>query len=159
MTLPVWLYWEGECPEWIQACQRTIFAHASDVRLLTPETFAQLWDTDRDINLTRLRPAHRADFIRAFLLARYGGLWIDSDCLIMQPLRAILDALREHDFIGHRERSGYVSNGFMGARPGSRIAATFYRRICAILRSGQPLGWISLGGQPLTETINTSGIS
>src|SRR5262249_49751146 len=29
MTLPVWLYWEGTCPEWIKACQRTIFPHAS----------------------------------------------------------------------------------------------------------------------------------
>jgi Capsular polysaccharide synthesis protein/Methyltransferase domain len=158
MTLPVWLYWEGVCPEWIQACHRTIFAHAPDVRLLTREAFEQLWDVDRDIDLTRLHVAHRADFIRAFLLARYGGLWIDSDCLVMQSLHPILSAVWEHDFLGHRERSGYVSNGFMGARPGSQIAATYYRRICSILRSKRPLGWISLGGQPLTDLLNTSRV-
>ena len=68
VTLPVWLYWEGECADRIKACRQTIFAHAADVRLLTPETFAQLWDVDRDIDLTKLHVAHRADFIRALSL-------------------------------------------------------------------------------------------
>ena len=156
-ALPVWVYWEGPCPDWIAACRRTIAAHAPDLQALTPESFASLWDRDRDIDITRLQVAHRADFIRAFLLARYGGLWIDSDCVVMQALRPVLDRVAASDFVGHRERSGYVSNGFIGARRHSRIADAFYRRICGILRSGKPLGWISLGGEPLTGIINASG--
>jgi hypothetical protein len=156
-ALPVWVYWEGACPDWIARCRETMVAHAPTVRLLTPESFAALWDRDRDIDIARLQVAHRADFIRAFLLARYGGMWIDSDCLVMRPLRRVLEHVEANDFVGHRERSGYVSNGFIGARPGSRIADAFYRRICEILRSSRPLGWISLGGQPLTEIVNGSG--
>ena len=154
--LPVWLYWEGECPEWIKACQQTIFAHARGARLLTPEEFNRLRDTDRDIDLSKLHVAHRADFIRAFLLARYGGLWVDSDCLVMRELQPLIAKLGEYDFLAHRERSGYVSNGFIGAPPGSRTASDLYRRLCSLIRSGQTLGWISLGGQPLTEIINNS---
>lgn len=156
--LPVWMYWEGECPEWIRQCQKTVMAHAVDVRLLSPADFDQLWDRDLDINLQRLHVAHRADFVRAFLLARYGGLWVDSDCLVMQSLQPVLDALREHDFIAHRERSGYVANNFIAARRDSKIAAAFYRRICAILRSKKPLGWISIGGGPLTELLKTTDV-
>ena len=116
-------------------------------------------DRDNDIDLARLHAAQRADFIRAFLLARHGGLWIDSDCVVMQSLQPVLDALWEYDFVAHRERSGYVSNGFIGARPGSHIAAALYQRLCAILRAKQPLGWISLGGEPLTEIMNATRLT
>src|SRR5262249_20214914 len=110
--LPVWMYWEGECPAWIRECQQTVFKHAPRVELLTPEKFDALWDCDRDIDLTRLHVAHRADFIRAFLLAKHGGLWIDSDCLVMQPLAPVLERLQHYDFVCHRERQGHFSNGF-----------------------------------------------
>jgi len=151
--LPVWAYWEGPCPPWIQACRQTLERHASTLRLLSPESFAVLWDRDRDIRIDRLCVAHRADFIRAFLLARYGGLWVDSDCVVMRPLGPLLTQLKEHDFVAHRERSGFVSNGFIGARAGSPIAVEFYQRVCSTLRSGQSPGWISLGGEPLTHLL------
>lgn len=156
IALPVWIYWEGECPAWIKECQQTIFAHAADVRLVTPDEFEKLRDIDTDIDLKRLSPPQRADFIRAFLLGRFGGLWVDSDCLVMQPLQPLLNFLSKNDFLFHRERSGLVSNGFIGACANSRIAATLYSRLCEILRSGRPLGWCSLGSEPLTEIIRTS---
>jgi hypothetical protein len=152
----VWFYWEGPCPEWIALCQHTILRHAPGARLLTPRAFDELWDRDRDIDLSRLHPAHRADFVRAFLLARYGGLWVDADCLVMQPLAGVLDLVREHDFVAHRERSGYVSNGFIGARPGSRSAQAYYSLVCEALRSRRELGWIELGGGPLTRLLDSS---
>jgi len=158
MDLPVWIYWEGECPAWIRECHRTIFAHAADVRLVTPDEFEKLRDVDTDIDLKRLYPPQRADFIRAFLLTKFGGLWIDSDCLVMQPLQPVLNLLNRNDFLFHKERSGLVSNGFIGASAGSKIAATLYRRLCEILRSGRPLGWTSLGSEPLTEIIRTSNV-
>lgn len=156
MKLPIWMYWEGACPDWIKACRETILAHAPDARLLAPETFNQLRDVDLDIDLNRLQVEHRSDFIRAFLLFRYGGLWIDSDCLLMQPLQPLLDKLREYDFLAHRERSGNISNAFIGAPPESQIAAELYRGVCYLLRSGKPLNWTSLGGEPLSVILNQS---
>src|SRR5690606_946768 len=103
-------------------------------------------------------PAQRADFIRAFLLARYGGLWIDADCIVMQPLRPLLEELPRHEFVAHRERSGLVSNGFIGARPGSTVAQRFYERVCARLRGRKRLGWTSLGSEPLNEVLDSKDI-
>lgn len=111
-------------------------------------------DADRDINLERLHVAHRADYIRAFLLARYGGLWVDSDCLAMKELGWVQDKLMTCDFVAHRERSGHISNDFIGSRPGGKIASCFYNRICEILREGRPLRWISIGAEPLTEILS-----
>jgi hypothetical protein len=145
----VWLYWEGNCPDWIRACRRTILRHAPSVRALDAGTFDRLRVHDRDIALGGLHVAHRADFIRAYLLAHYGGLWIDSDCLVMGSLRPVLEQLSQHELVAHRERSGVVSNGFVGARAGSRVADAFYRHICSVLRSKQRLGWTTLGSDAL----------
>lgn len=159
-TVPtVWAYWEGSCPEWIRTCLRTLGAAAPSLRLLTPQSFDRLRDSDRDIDLSGLQVAHRADFVRLYLLQRFGGLWVDADCLAMQPLQGVLDLLRLHETVGHRERSGLVSNGFLAARAGSRIVRSVYQRVCAILRSQRALGWTSLGSEPLTAAVaeNASG--
>ncbi|HEY6305683.1 MAG TPA: glycosyltransferase [Candidatus Angelobacter sp.] len=157
--LPVWMYWEGECPEWIQQCQRTVYSHAADVRLLSPDGFDRLRDTDRDIDLNRLHVTLRADFISAFLLARYGGLWIDSDGIVMKPLQPLLDLLERYDFLAHKDHSGYFCTDFFAARPGSMIASAFYDQICRILRSNRRLGWISLGAEPLTRLLQTTRVA
>ena len=155
-NLPVWLYWEGDLPDWINECQNTVFAHASNVYLLTPESFNALRDVDLDISIEDLYVAHRADFIRAFLLAKYGGLWIDSDCLVLKSLQPVLDILEHYAFIGYRERSGEVTNNFMGACEYSIIAANYYKRVCDILRAGETIEWLTLGSKALTATLDES---
>ena len=154
--LAVWTYWEGPCPDWIVACRATIAAHAPRHRPLDRQAFEALRRHDRDIDIDRLEIAHRADFIRAYLLAHHGGLWIDCDCIAMTSLAPLLDHLRSDDFLAHRDRQNFFPNGFIGARRGSAIGMEFYQRICAILRSGATLGWISLGGEPLTRLLNST---
>ncbi|HVW59462.1 MAG TPA: FkbM family methyltransferase [Puia sp.] len=157
MRLPIWMYWEGDMPEWIKACHRTVFDHGEDVRLLTPAGFDELRDRDRDLDLSHLCTAHRADFIRAFLLSRFGGVWIDSDCLVMRSLQPLIDLLEDHDFIAYRERAGNVANNFIGACQGSRIAQAYYDEVCEILRSGRPIEWLTIGSQALGTAIQRAG--
>jgi hypothetical protein len=153
--LPVWTYWEGTCPAWIRACRRTLARHVPNLRLLGPETFERLRarDPDRSVDLSHLHVAHRADFIRAFLLQRFGGLWIDADCLVMQPLAPVLELLREYDFIGYRARGGVISNAFIGARRGSRIADAYYKRVRQAVANKRRFSWNWLGGDLLTEVV------
>ena len=152
--MPIWCYWEGSRPEWISACWRTILRHAPRAVLLDPLSFGELWDRDRDIDIALWHVAHRSDFIRAFLLARYGGLWIDADCVLLRSLDDLLNLTTTTDFVAHRERSGMVSNAFIAAPPGSRTATLLYMRICAVARSQRALRWIDLGGAPLTEILS-----
>lgn len=159
MSLPVWMYWEGPCPEWVRACQQTVFRHGRAVRLLGPEEFDAMRDTDRDIDLSDLRVAQRADFVRAFLLARYGGLWVDSDCVVMKSLDSVLRYLYEYEFVAHFERFGRISNGFIASRPGGEIATAYYHRLCDILRAGKPLWWLALGAEALMGTLDQTSQS
>lgn len=156
IQFPVWSYWEGPMPEWIALCLRTARRHAPAMRVLGPDDFDALWDRDRDIDLTKLHVAQRADFVRAFLLMRFGGLWIDADCIVMRDLSPLLAQLGEFDVIAHRERQGFFSNAFFAARPGSGIVARFYDAVCSRLRSRRRLGWIALGNEPLTEVLQSA---
>lgn len=153
LDLSVWLYWEGDLPEWIAECRKTIFAHAPNVRLLSYEGFDELRKSDRDINIDSLYVAHRADFIRSYLLAKFGGLWIDSDCIVLKPLKPIIQLLNDYEFVGYRERSGEVTNNFMGASKDSSIAAAYYEKVCRILRADQKIEWLTLGSKALTTTL------
>jgi mannosyltransferase OCH1-like enzyme len=149
-----WLYWEGDCPEWILKCRETVVVHSGNqLCLITPAEFNLLWKKDKDIDLSELCTAHRADFIRSYLLFRYGGIWIDSDCLVMKSLLPLFELLNKYDFLGYRERNGAVTNNFMGASKGSIIAKEYYQKVCGILRSGQKLEWLSIGSDALTSTI------
>jgi hypothetical protein len=153
MNLPVWMYWEGDCPDWILACRETIERHAAEPRLLGPREVGEMCDID----LSGLLVAHRADYIRAFLLARYGGLWVDTDCVVMRSLDPVLDLLRTHEFLGHYERQGRISNAFIGSVPGGRVATAYYQRVRDLVRAGRPLSWLSLGALALMDTLRETG--
>lgn len=157
VALPVWTYWEGPMPEWIAQCLATMRRNLPGLRLLGPAEFAALRDRDLDLDLTRLHVAHRSDVIRALLLARYGGLWLDADCIVLRDLAPLLAHLATHEVIAHRERQGLFSNAFLAARPGSELAARFYATLCARLRDNRRLGWIALGNEPLTEVLGAAG--
>jgi hypothetical protein len=156
--LAVWTYWEGERPSWIDTCLASIAAHAPNHRHFDRAGFDALREEDRDIDIDRLHVAHRADYIRAYLLAHFGGLWIDADCLVMRPLAPWLDRLASAGFLAHRDRQGYYPNEFVGAVRRNALARAFYDRVCAVLRSGAALNWISLGGAPLTQLLKTTTI-
>jgi hypothetical protein len=155
LHVPLFLYWEGPTPEWILLCRETIVRHGGDVRLLDRESFEALRTDDRDIDLDPLEPAHRADYVRAWLLAHHGGIWLDSDCILMGSLDTVHAALATRGFVAHQDRQGYYPNGFIAAAPGNPTAELFYRAVAERLRDAKPLSWISLGGEPLTRLLRS----
>jgi mannosyltransferase OCH1-like enzyme len=156
---PVWMYWEGARPRWIAECHKTTFAHlGKGVRLLSPESFDKLWKSDRDIELERLIVPHRADFIRVYLLAQYGGLWIDSDCIIMRPLQPLFMSCLNEGPIGYRDRHGRIANNFIAARQGCRVLTELHNLNCKRIRAEIPLNWSDLGSAPLTQLIDNSSL-
>jgi hypothetical protein len=72
----------------------------------------------------------------------------------MRPLAPVLGALADWDFVGYRERQGHVANNFIGAPRGSVTAAAYYARVCALLRAGGRLGWLTIGAQALTQVVD-----
>ncbi len=138
----VWLYWEGPMPAYISLCCKSVFAHNRNVKMLDRAAFDALFKEDRDMPLDRLCVQHRADFIRAYLLHHYGGLWVDTDCVVLHSLRPLLAAAQEHGFAGYRDTSGSLSGNLMASVPRGELIAEHYREVCRLIRSGRPLEWL-----------------
>lgn len=157
--MKVWQYWEGPCPLWAQLCHQSVLRHAEEYVLLTPDAWEKLWQHDRDIDLSRLHIAHKADYIRCYLLLHHGGLWVDSDTVAVKPLAPVLDLAEEHGFVANRDHMGYVGAGFLAAPPGNMVIAMWYDMLVAVLRAGGPTRWTQTNSEPLTTLCNHHAIT
>jgi SAM-dependent methyltransferase len=146
----VWTYWEGDTPEYIALCLETLQRHFG-VRRLDRHDFDRLWIEDRDVEIDRLYVAHRADFIRAYLLCHYGGAWVDADCVALAPIDGLLSRVDQFDLTAYREPTGGITNNFLAARPGATAVRAFYAAVVARLRRGGDLGWLEIGSERLTD--------
>ncbi|HWA90603.1 MAG TPA: capsular polysaccharide synthesis protein [Rhizomicrobium sp.] len=133
----IYQYWEtrGTKPAYIDGL-REIAAKNGKVplTLVTPETLdAELPDMPsaiRDIE----ELAHKADMIRAMLVHRHGGMWLDSDAIVLKPLDRLFDYLNDYDFVAFRSserlrfwRAKVRVNCFL-SRPGGRVIGEWMRR-------------------------------
>lgn len=153
--MKIWSYWEGDKPEWISKCLESLERHGgSDACTLNWEEFDELWLHDRYLPIRDLYVAQKSDFIRSYLLHHYGGMWIDADCLIMRSLAPIFDSSKLWDFMYYRQKSGGLSNAFIGAKEGSLTAEHFYKGVRWRIQQPQELGWLDIGSRKMEEAIN-----
>lgn len=87
--IPIWVcWWQGkeQMPELVQCClnslERNIPKETTVIRIITMENYREyvtLTDTViRKFNEGKISYTHLADILRAELLYRYGGMWIDA---------------------------------------------------------------------------------
>ena len=104
----IWLYWENkpnvlEPPNYIKMCRESVLLHCEkdfNVVILNETTVkTYLPDLREDIN--KLQIPQKADYIRLKLLEKYGGIWLDSDIIVMKSLMPIMDKMKNNiDFVG-----------------------------------------------------------
>jgi SAM-dependent methyltransferase len=158
LQVKVWTYWEGPRTPLVGLCMETLRRHFRAVVLDRP-AFDAMWTEDRDIDLERLYVAHRADFVRAYLLRHYGGIWVDADCIAQCPLDELEPMLGRYELVAYREPAGGITNNFLYGRAGSDAVRAFYDAVLARLRAGGPLQWLELGGLPLTRVFGETAMS
>lgn len=96
----LWTYWEtpknGSRPPYLDLCEETWHRHCGDdfkIVKVTPETVQDyvpdLIPEWRQIPVL----AHKADYLRAVLVQRFGGIWLDSDIIVLKNLKVLNLAL------------------------------------------------------------------
>lgn len=151
--MTVWMFWEGPRPDYVELCLETVRRHHPDVRVLDRAAFDVLWTEDRDLPLDGLSLNHLSDYVRAYLLSRHGGLYIDADAVVMRNLDPLLIAAQVHGFVGYREPQGYMSCNFMASRAGDWVINDHYRRVVERLRDPRPLAWLDLASTPMNIAV------
>jgi Capsular polysaccharide synthesis protein len=131
-------YWDNpkgkKTPTYIKLCHETIKKHCKKSFNVVKLSESNIYDYIPDLlpykkKVNNLELANRVDIYRVFLLYRYGGMYIDSDTVVMKNPSKLLSPLSEPliEYVGFGctgsicRKDGYMrpSNGLMCARKGA----------------------------------------
>lgn len=148
-THHIWQYWTGPMPEHIKLCYETVRKNRGSWELhqLTPATVRKWLPNLRKDWEQIPTPAHQADYIRACLLYRHGGMWLDSDILLISLVgpEGILRQ-RDHCFYGP-PRKPFI--GCMGMHPHHKMMKLWRVEMDAKLNKSLKQPWSALGAEIL----------
>lgn len=160
---PIWQFWSGPLPDHIALCLETVAAHhPGRVQLLTsvPD---ECWRVMGCVH-PDTRPAHVADVLRAYLLWKHGGFWVDSDFLCFAPLDTLVpqEPTVPHTHFaayGRPDYDGY-DNDFLWTSRASWVPELFRIGVSDYLakRGGQVALWGDIGAAILTDIFRTHGM-
>jgi hypothetical protein len=153
MSLNIWQYWEtkGFKPLFVDDLMH-IAEQRSGVPIVRvgPDDFGDYMTVpDRLMDVAEL--AHKADIIRSGLLAQNGGIWIDSDAIILKPLQFMLDDLGDFDFVGFSDTCDLsdpndpVRINLFACRPDSVVVKEWHRRQVELLKTQTTFEWTAMG--------------
>lgn len=108
----IWQYWEtrGHKPKFIDGLHEIAKRSCGfTIELVTPQTVHDYLPDlpSRVMEIGEL--AHKADMIRARLVHHYGGMWLDSDAIVMSDLSEIMAWTDRFDFVGFNN-NGQLEN-------------------------------------------------
>ena len=137
MHRTIWQYWEtrGEKPAFVGGLHELARRNSGcEVVLVTPQNLGEYLPVIPK-DFFRIEPvAHKADMIRAMLLARYGGMWLDSDAIVLQDLSHLFGLLEDYDFVAFNNQGLLENNrpwvrvNCLISRPQGRIAQEWVRQ-------------------------------
>ena len=127
----IWLYWQNKNensvkPGYLDLCLQTIQKTCEkDFRIIVLDDFLveQLLKTIHK-NFRNIEPlGMRADYIRFVVVSEYGGIWLDSDTIVLKSLKFLIsDRLKKHNFVGFEHDSlGDLSIGIFGGNRKNKV--------------------------------------
>lgn len=126
----LWMYWENKPgvtsrPVYLDMCAETVYKHCANdfnIVILNETTVNNYIDFDFNSYKDIWSIPQKADFIRLYLLKYYGGIWLDSDIIVMKSLKIYYDMLMDeseynYDYMGFGCYYGHCEitmNGYGG---------------------------------------------
>jgi hypothetical protein len=150
----VFLYWVGNDYKLIKILRDIIYLHSKKgknytVHLLNKDNIKK-YITNIPDYFNDLLPAHQADFIRVNVICDYGGIWLDSDTLVMDNLNSLFDIIKNKDGFFILENNTTLSNGVFGSKPNTPLMLEWKTKILNILNTKkQNINWTEIGNSLL----------
>lgn len=156
----VFLYWTGFDYKLIKFLRGLIYHHSNNginykVHLLDQNNILNYLD-EVPSYFFNLHPAHQADFIRVNILYKYGGIWLDSDTVVMNDLSSLFDIIKNQDgfFIlqSDDKSNKKLCNGILGTIPGTELFHKWSQSLTKILNQKQnKISWEEIGNDILKK--------
>ena len=133
----LWLYWDNLNsnidPPIIDLCFQTVLKHCSESFQIVRLNKNNIKEFIPEIvimqhYLSKLKIAHKVDIYRIMLLNKYGGMYLDSDIIVMKNPIEIIEKLDKCDFVGFgctgdicKYGYGSPSNWLLASRPNTEL--------------------------------------
>jgi hypothetical protein len=131
----LWQYWDGPKSSFINLSMKTVDNNCSKsfniVRLNKDNIYDYLPEMKQyEDKIKDILIAQKVDIYRIMLLYKYGGIYLDTDTIVLRDPIEIMDKLKKYDFVGFgctgvKCTYGYgePSNWILAAKPHSILMA------------------------------------
>jgi hypothetical protein len=156
----LFLYWVGTEFKLIGILRNLIYLHSKNgkgynVHLITDLNINE-YVSEIPPYFKEMCPAHQADYVRVHVVCKYGGLWMDSDTLVLDSLDAVFDYIDTNDGLFIKQNNEILCNGIFGSKPNTPLMIKWKDDMTAILdeKQGQ-IGWCDIGNGMLDAMYNS----
>jgi len=158
----VFLYWVGNEFKLIKILRRLIYLHSTSgngykIHLINHENVKEYVPYIPDF-FYHLRAAFQADYVRVSVICEYGGIWLDSDTLVLESLDSLFEKIKnDKDGFFIREtknldNTNAICNGVFGSKPGTSLMLEWKKIILEVMNEKKHnISWCELGGKILCE--------
>lgn len=164
MEKNIFIYWIGKEYSLIKILRELIYLHSNDgknykVHFLNDDNIKDYIENIPQ-KYYELLPAHKADFVRVNVICDYGGIWLDSDTIVMDNLSSLFKILEEKNGFFIKEKNIHIINGVFGSKKKTQLLLRWKEKINFILET-TPIKklhkkkfWSIIGSKILKNFIN-----
>jgi hypothetical protein len=154
MNRTVFLYWVGKEYKLINILRNLIYLHSTNGKGYTVNLITRLNLQEYISNIPSyfdsLLPAHQADYVRVNVICNYGGIWLDSDTLVLDSLDSLFDILEKKDGFFIKENNKVLCNGIFGSKKETALMIKLKETIDSILNLKEnSIKWCEIGSSIL----------
>jgi hypothetical protein len=124
-TRNIFLYWVGKEYTLISILRKLIYLHSTNGKGYTVHLINHnnIKDYIKDLPdcFYKLQPAHQADFVRVSVVCEYGGIWLDSDTLVLDSLDSLFDVIENKNGFFIIQNNTILCNGVFGSKANTEI--------------------------------------
>ena len=158
-TRNLYLYWIGKEYKLISILRNLIYLHSTNgigykIHLITDKNISDYIE-DVPYYFSKLCPAHQADFVRINVVCDYGGIWLDSDTLVLNSLDSLFDYIERKDGFFIKENNSVLCNGIFGSRAKTALMIEYKNQMRILLDiKMEKIGWTDIGNRMLQDIYN-----
>jgi FkbM family methyltransferase len=158
-TRNIYLYWINKEYKLISILRNLIYLHSTNgkgykIHLVTDKNISD-YIPDIPAYFSNLCPAHQADFVRVNVICDYGGIWLDSDTLVVDSLDSLFDFIETKNGFFIKENNNILWNGIFGSRPNTTLMIEWKKQMRNLLdiKLGK-INWCDIGNSMLKDIYN-----
>jgi mannosyltransferase OCH1-like enzyme len=160
-TRNIYLYWSGKEYKLISILRNLIYLHSRNgkgynVILITDKNISE-YIKDIPYYFKDLCFAHQADFARVNVICDYGGLWLDSDTLVLDTLDSLFDLIENKEGFFIKQGNKVLCNGLFGSKANTPLMMEWKKQMKDLLnmKNGK-ISWCDIGTIMLENMYNTN---